>query len=313
MALRCTVEVGATGRSPRAGLPSPSPGRRVPGRRGPLLPPGPPGPPRPPPAPPPGPEPPSPGPPPPGRSPRWPPRLGRRSSRSSPPSSRRRERLPDPGARITDTSGARFGVPRTSIRPVVFSGERTGLTAVSDKTSMPSKPCSISARSTEPTSWLSGTNDPSTTPLGWRAPAARHVHDPSPLLLVNSISIRRDMRRTRYRAERPLRCRGALGAAAKPGFGPITWPHVHERTLYCRLGGWRGGRNPFSGGFTCQMTLSRRVSRRVHRTLRNLRRQQRHQRLPRSPVGPCPPWTKAQATPPPPSRRTPPSRRVART
>ena len=42
----------------------------------------------------------------------------------SPPSSRRR--LADPGARMTETSGARFGVPRTSIRPSVFSGERAG-------------------------------------------------------------------------------------------------------------------------------------------------------------------------------------------
>jgi hypothetical protein len=32
------------------------------------------------------------------------------------------------------------------------------------------------------------------------APAARHVQEPSLLWLVNSISIRRDMRRTRYRA-----------------------------------------------------------------------------------------------------------------
>ena len=39
MALRCTVDVGAAGRSPRAGRPSPSPGRRPPGRRGPLPPP----------------------------------------------------------------------------------------------------------------------------------------------------------------------------------------------------------------------------------------------------------------------------------
>ena len=35
MALRCTVDVGATGRSPRAGRPSLSPGRCPPGRRGP--------------------------------------------------------------------------------------------------------------------------------------------------------------------------------------------------------------------------------------------------------------------------------------
>jgi hypothetical protein len=74
--------------------------------------------------------------------------------------------LPDPGARITDTSGALFGVPRTSMRPVDFSGERVGLTEASDKTSIPSNPVSTSARSTEPTSWFSGTRDPSTTPLG---------------------------------------------------------------------------------------------------------------------------------------------------
>jgi len=52
------------------------------------------------------------------------------------------------------------------MRPVVFSGERVGLTAVSDKTSIPSNPVSTSARRTEPTSWSSGTNDPPTTPLG---------------------------------------------------------------------------------------------------------------------------------------------------
>jgi hypothetical protein len=52
------------------------------------------------------------------------------------------------------------------MRPVVFSGERVGLTEVSDKTSIPSNPVSTSARSTDPTSWFSGTRDPSTTPLG---------------------------------------------------------------------------------------------------------------------------------------------------
>jgi hypothetical protein len=117
------------------------------------------------------------------------------------------------------------------MRPIVFSGDRVGLTAVSDKTSIPSNPVSTSARSTDPTSWFSGTNDPSTTPLGWRAPAARHVHDPSPLLLVNSISIRRDMRRTRYRAGRPPRCRGPVRGGTETLSAPITWPHVHERTL----------------------------------------------------------------------------------
>ncbi len=247
IALRCTVEVGATGRSPRAGRPSPSPGRRAPGRRGPLLPPGPLRPPLgrspcppPPPGPPlpPGPLPP-PGPPLPplGRSLRCPPRLDLRSSLSSPSSSRRRLRFPEPGARMTDTSGARLGVPTTSIRPL-FSGEREGLTSLSDITSIPSSPVSTSARSTEPTSWLSGTNDASTTPLGCRAPAARHVHDPSLFLLVNSISIRRDMRRTRYRAERPTWCRSPHGARTCDSTPPLTWRHIHARTL---IAAWEAG------------------------------------------------------------------------
>jgi hypothetical protein len=52
--------------------------------------------------------------------------------------------------------------------------------------------------------------------LGWRAPAARHVQDPSAVWLVNSMSIRRDMRRTRYRARR----RRPMPPA---GGHPITW------------------------------------------------------------------------------------------
>ncbi len=191
MALRCTVDVGATGRSPRAGRPSPSPGRPAPGRRGPPAPRG-------------------------GRSPprssRRPspsgPRrlLPRRSPRSprSPSSSRSRRRLFDPGAKMTDTSGARLGVPLTSMRPSVFSGERAGFADDNERTSMPSKPISTSARKTAPTDSPGGTRAASTVPLGWRAPAARQVHDPSPIWLVNSMSILRDMRRTRYRAWRPL-------------------------------------------------------------------------------------------------------------
>ena len=225
MALRCTVEVGATGRSPRVGR-SPSPGRRLPGRRGPPLPPGvsdrs-------------------------GRSGRGAPRrlpLGRslrspRSPRSSPSRSRsgRRVRLPEPGARITETSGARRGVPMTSIRPGAFSGERDGLTSASDRISIPSSPVSISARSTDPTAWLSGTNAASTTPLGWRAPAARHVHDPSPLLLVSSISIRRDMRRTRYRAGGPIWCSAPREAGTGGDVGPITSLYCDDRSVECRLG-----------------------------------------------------------------------------
>ena len=205
MALRCTVDVGATGRSPRAGRPSPSPGRRAPGRRGPPAPRG-------------------------GRSPprssrrpspsgprRFPP--PRRSPRSprSPSSSRSRRRLLEPGARMTETSGARLGVPLTSMRPSVFSGERAGFAEASDRISMPSRPISTSARNTAPTASPGGTRAASTVPLGWRAPAARQVHDPSPDWLVNSMSILRDMRRTRYLAWSPC---------PMPGRDrhPVTWP-----------------------------------------------------------------------------------------
>jgi hypothetical protein len=52
--------------------------------------------------------------------------------------------------------------------------------------------------------------------LGWRAPAARQVQDPSALRLVNSMSIRRDMRRTRYRARNVAPMPGSRGH-------PITW------------------------------------------------------------------------------------------
>ena len=191
MALRCTVDVGATGRSPRAGRPSLSPGRRAPGRRGPPPPRGGRSPPRSSPRPSPRL---SPGP---GPGPR---RLPPRRSRRSPSSSRSRRRLSEPGARITDTSGARFGVPFTSMRPSVFSGERAGFAEVSERISMPSRPISTSARSTAPTASPAGTRAASTVPLGCRAPAARQVHDPSPALLVNSMSMCRDMRRTRYLA-----------------------------------------------------------------------------------------------------------------
>ena len=58
-----------------------------------------------------------------------------RAAAASPCARRRRRarRLPEPGARMTDTSGARSGVPLTSMRPSVFSGERAGLAAVSDE------------------------------------------------------------------------------------------------------------------------------------------------------------------------------------
>ncbi len=185
MALRCTVEVGTAGRSPRPGRPSASPGRRPPGRRGPLAPP------------------------PPRRlSSRAPPseRPPRREPRPSPSSSRRR--LPEPGARITDTSGARLGVPLTSIRPSDFSGDRVGFAGARAKISIPSSPMSTVACKTAPTFSPEGTRALSTVPFGCRAPAARHVQVPSAAWLVSSTSIRRDMRRTRYRAERTVGPRG---------------------------------------------------------------------------------------------------------
>ena len=76
---------------------------------------------------------------------------------------------------MTDTSGARLGVPLTSMRPSVLSGERAGLAGESVRTWMPSRLTSTSACSTDPTFSPVGTSDASTVPLGWRAPAARHV------------------------------------------------------------------------------------------------------------------------------------------
>ena len=128
-AARPAWRCGARSRSARPGArrapgrPSPSPGRRPPGRRGPSTAP--------------------------GRSPRLVaaerphrrplgPPGGARDPLGDPPSSRASR--PDPGARMTDTSGARLGVPRTSIRPSVFSGDRAGLAAESDRISMPSRP-----------------------------------------------------------------------------------------------------------------------------------------------------------------------------
>ena len=182
MALRCTVEVGAAGRSPRPVRVSPSPGLRPPGRRGPF--------------------------PLRGRSPRSrrgvasPSPLARRrlSGPSESPSPRRRGR--DPGARITDTSGARFGVPRTSIRPSVFSGDCAGLAGRATGSQFPrARPRRRHAtRHPRLRHWGRVMRPPS--PWADARQPARQVHDPSPDWLVNSMSIRRDMRRTRYRAPR---------------------------------------------------------------------------------------------------------------
>ena len=67
---------------------------------------------------------------------------------------------------MTDTSGARRGVPFTSMRPSVFSTDRAGLTGVSARTSMPSRLTSTSACRTAPTLSPVGTSDASTVPLG---------------------------------------------------------------------------------------------------------------------------------------------------
>ena len=77
---------------------------------------------------------------------------------------------------------------------------------------------------TAPTFSPGGTSDASTVPLGWRAPAARQVQDPSPVWLVSSMSIRRDMRRTRYlaRARGPdTRRRTASPNMERPSAGGV--------------------------------------------------------------------------------------------
>ena len=207
MALRCAVDVGAAGRSPRPGRPVAVAGATPTGTPGPAATPAP-------------------------RplaaasvAPRTPvaaPALAAPTTvvpahghvaRRSPSSSRRR--LPDPGARMTDTSGARLGVPLTSIRPSVFSGERAGFACgqgedldafEADLDVGPQHRADLLARPAP--------GRPSTVPLGWRAPAARQVQDPSPVWLVSSMSMRRDMRRTRYLAWRPKpRCRAPSGAS----------------------------------------------------------------------------------------------------
>ena len=80
---------------------------------------------------------------------------------------------------MTETSGARFGVPLTSMRPSVFSGERAGFAEVSDRISMPSRPISTSARNTAATASPGGTRAASTEPLGWRG--ASGVPGPGPV------------------------------------------------------------------------------------------------------------------------------------
>ena len=62
---------------------------------------------------------------------------------------------------------------------------------------MPSMSFSVSTRSWSPTDDPGGRIEPSRTPRGSLAPAARHVHEPSGAELVSSISMRMDMARHR--------------------------------------------------------------------------------------------------------------------
>lgn len=110
-----------------------------------------------------------------------------RSGRSRSPS---RRRPLDLEARTTDTSGPDWGVPRISIRSTgLVLSLALALVGSRAMTLMPSNVDSTSARTTVPTAVPSGTRSSATVPRGCLAPAARHVHVPSPLLLVNSISI----------------------------------------------------------------------------------------------------------------------------
>lgn len=84
------------------------------------------------------------------------------------------------------------------------------LGSVTASTVMPSISLSVSARYTLPTVAPDGSNAPSSTPLGFSAPAARHVHVPSGRALVNSISILRDIELPRYRDPVPIYALGAL-------------------------------------------------------------------------------------------------------
>ena len=105
-----------------------------------------------------------------------------RSRRSS------RSRRRDFGARVVVTSGP-SPPPINSRRSEGAARTRGADTAM---ISRPSSPPSASALRTVPTDAVSGTRSPLTSPLGWRAPAARHVQVPSARWLVSSISSRRD-------------------------------------------------------------------------------------------------------------------------
>jgi hypothetical protein len=122
------------------------------------------------------------------RSPLGPSRRGGRSPRS--PRSLR-SRLAS--CWVTPSNGLSLGRRSNSPDFSAFS-----LLVVTERIVMPSSSTSESAFRTEPTLAPSGRSEPSSTPLGARAPAARHVHVPSGRALVSSISILRGIGPQRY-------------------------------------------------------------------------------------------------------------------
>lgn len=132
-----------------------------------------------------------------------PPARSWRGGRLSPPSrlrslGRRSER---PTSWVVTPGVSPRGGPMTSIRA---GSERASVFGgITETMLMPSHSKSASAFSTSPVLAAGGSNDPSRTPLGSRAPAARHVHDPSGRALVSSISIRRGTPLRYRRVRRP--------------------------------------------------------------------------------------------------------------
>ena len=96
----------------------------------------------------------------------------------------------------TDVTGSNFF--SLGIKSNMPARAALALRDVIVNTRLPSRSVSISARKVSLTTAPLGTTSASTTPLGSRAPAARHVHVPSGRLLVSSISILRDIAATRY-------------------------------------------------------------------------------------------------------------------
>ena len=87
-----------------------------------------------------------------------------------------------------------------------------------------------------------GTRSTGRTPRGWRAPAARHVHDPSSVRLVSSISILRDMPAVTLPRHRAGPYQEAVTGPRRPS-PPVVWrPSV--RNPIAQRGGAAGGVAP---------------------------------------------------------------------